>query len=548
MDERARRIIEQGDRLFSKRAPVLSLWQEIALNFYPIRADFTTTHWLGEEFAAHLMTGRPVLAHRDLGNALSAMLRPRGQAWFHPRTDDERINADASARQWLDAKGDVMRRVMYDRPAGFIRATKQGDNDFTAFGQCVIEISPNRDYNGLLYRPWHLRDVVWCEDEELQINRIDRNWKLEAYQLVKLFPRTVHQSVRSCLKDEPYKEVRCRHIVLPSDQYEIEEPKGRRKLPFVSLYIDIDNEVILEAKPRKRLGYVIPRWVQVSGSQYAHSPATVVGLPDARLLQQMTLTLLEAGQKAVDPPMKVTKEAVVGTANIYPGGLTWVDAEYDERAGAAIERLMDDPKALNWGVDREEKIEAMIAEAFFLNRITLPAIDQRDMTAFETQKRIEEYIRGALPLFEPMEVDYNGGICEETFSLIMDMGGFGPMDDMPAILRSREIQWQFESPLQAANERVKSQAFMQSADLLRVAAEINPSTRFDFDASKAFRDALSATARADWIVPEDEAAQAKEQAAQAEQMAQAAAMVGQGAEIAAQVGVAGQELAAGGVM
>ena len=57
MDARAREVAEIGDRLFSARLPVLTLWQEIALNFYPERADFTASRALGEEFAAHLMSG-----------------------------------------------------------------------------------------------------------------------------------------------------------------------------------------------------------------------------------------------------------------------------------------------------------------------------------------------------------------------------------------------------------------------------------------------------------------------------------------------------------
>jgi hypothetical protein len=72
MKSRVRELIEQGDRLFAKRAPLHALWQTMAENFCPIRAEFTTTGALGDEYASHLMTGRPVLAHRDLSNALSS--------------------------------------------------------------------------------------------------------------------------------------------------------------------------------------------------------------------------------------------------------------------------------------------------------------------------------------------------------------------------------------------------------------------------------------------------------------------------------------------
>jgi hypothetical protein len=553
MRQRVRDLIEQSDRLFSKRQPLLSTWQTIAENFCPIRADFTSSRTLGDEFMSHLMTGRPVLAHRDLGNALSSMLRPRGQTWFHARTDDDRVNEDATAKQWLDHKSDTLRRIMYDQRAQFVRATKQGDHDFVAFGQTVIEVSPNRTLDGALYRCWHLRDVAWCEDEELRICRVDRKWKLEAVHLKKLFPKTVSGKVDELCKKDPYHEVNCLHIVLPADQYDYSDAGkkvNKAKFPFVSIYVDCENDTILEETPRKRLGYVIPRWVTVPGSQYAHSPASVTALPDARMLQQMTLTLLEAGQKAVDPPMKATQEAVVGAVNAYAGGITWVDSEYDEKMGAALETLIDTSKFnLNWGVDREERVAALIAEAFYLNKITLPDLSGGDMTAYEVQKRIEEYIRGALPLFEPMEVEYNGGLCEESWELAMDMGGFGPLDDMPDILKGKDLRWQFDSPLQAATERGKAQAFVESTNLLKVAAEIDPTVRHDFDLNKAFREALSGTgARADWIVPEEQAEQAKAQERQMMAIQQAAQTAGMAGQVAQQVGAGAQEMQMAGMV
>lgn len=539
MKSRVRELAESGDRLFSKRQPLLSLWQTMAENFYPIRADFTTNRSIGEEFAANLMTGRPVLAHRDLGSSLAGMLRPRGQAWFKARTLDEDINNDATSRQWLDAKADVMRRIMYDQHSQFLRATKQGDNDFVAFGQTVISVDPNRYLDGVLYRNWHLRDVVWCENAELMIDTIHRNWMLEARALLKLFPKADGiERIERIAKKEPYREIKCRHIIIPEDEYDLSvEKKGRKnRLPYTSIYIDIENDTILEEVPFKRINYVIPRWVTVSGSAYAYSPATVVALPDARMLQQITLTLLEAGQKAVDPPMKATQEAIIGGVNIFPGAVTWVDSEYDERTGAALERLVDTNPNLQWGDAREEKIERNISEAFYLNVINLPEAARGDkMTAYETQQRVEEYIRRALPLFEPMEVEYNGGLCEQTWNVAMDLGAFGSFEDMPDTLRGREIRWQFESPLQAANDRVKSQAFSQSAQLLAEAAQIDPNVRYDFNVDKAFREALAGVGPADWVVPEEQANAAKGQAAQQQQAMQAAQMLAAGSDVASKM-------------
>jgi hypothetical protein len=545
---RCRELAEQGDREFKRREPLLSLWQEMALNFMPMRADFTSPIPMGEEFASHLMTGRPLLAQRDLGNAISSMLRPRGKQWVHARTMDDRINTDAGARQSLDAISERLLRIFNFQDSGFVRATKQGDNDFTIFGQCVLSPDVSRNRRFILYRSWHLRDTVWCENAELKIKRVDRDWVLEAVELKKQFGDKVSSAIDKALKTEPYRPVKCRHIVLPADEYDLgnygEKKVNKERFPFVSIYIDRENDVILEELPRRRLGYIIPRWVTPSGTQYAHSPATVVGLPEARLLQQITLTLLESGQKSVDPPMKATREAIAGGVNLFAGGVTWVDAEYDERLGGALEPIWKSNPDLRSGELRAEKIEQLLAEAFYLNKIALPTQDNKERTMYEVSKLFDDYVRGALPLFEPLEVEYNGALCEETFHLGMDNGAFSDVvENLPAALRGQDVVWNFESPLQAAAERAKSEAFVTAMQLLTQAVQIDPAAKRDFDVSKSFRDAVVGSgAPSNWIVPQDQADAAREQDQQMEQAMQAGQAVGGAAQVAQQVGAAGQQL------
>jgi len=554
MKQRVQDLKKQGDQLWSKRAPLESLWQTTAENFYPERADFTVRRSLGDEFASHLMTGRPVLARRDLANSLSSILRPTSQPWFFARTDNEQINEDQTALRWLDEASDKMRRVMYAKNSQFIRATKQGDNDFSAFGQCVISVDVNKAFNGLLYRAWHLRDVVWQENAELAIDTVHRKWKLDARSLVKLFPKTVDPKVRETAEKEPFREYECRHIVIPADEYDLKVSKGR---PFVSLYVDVENQGVLEEIPVPMLDYVIPRWVTVSGSQYAYSPSTTIALPDARMLQQIGLTLLEAGQKAVDPPMIAKGEAIAGAVNTFAGGVSWIDPDYDEDKGDALRVLAgSDAHNFQFGMDREHRVEQFIYEAFYLNQIQLPDVGGGDMTAYEVQKRIEEYLRRARPLFEPMETEYNGGLCEKTFEKMLRLGAFGSPADMPPQLLGQDVRFQFESPLQAAADRAKVAAFQQSAQLLEIAVQMDPNARFNLNASKALRDALNASgAPSDWIPSEDEVAAATQQAQQqqAAEAAQAAVAntagtVGAVADAAHRTGAAKQQLQQAGMI
>lgn len=534
-------LVARGDKLF-QRGQLLTLWQDVADHFYPERADFTQTHTVGDHFVEHLMTGYPVMVRRDLGNAFSAMLRPTNKQWFHVETSAPR-GPTTTGRQWLEWAARVQRRAMYDRSSQFVRATKEGDHDFASFGQAVIGLRLNKNRNGLLYRNWHLRDCAWAENSESVVDTLHRKWTPEARQLADLFPATIHPKVRESLEREPYREVKCRHVVMPRDEYTDERSEFRGR-EYVSVYLDVENLHVMEEVGVDHFEYVVPRWQTVSGSQYAYSPATIVGLADARLIQAMTRVLLEAGEKAVDPPMVATEEVVRSDIALYAGGVTWVDSEYDERLGSALRPISQDRTGIPMGLDMAHSVKAMIAEAFYINKLTLPRNDGTK-TAYEVAQLVEEYIRSALPLFEPMEHEYNGALCESTFELLLANGAFGPPSDIPRELRGAEVEFRFESPLHDSLERVKGQQFLQMKQFLREALEVDPEATSELDVSQAFRDAVAGSgAPATWLRQEDEAAELREQAAgqrAGQAMAEQAAMAASVGKDAAAAGASRAE-------
>lgn len=536
-----KKLIGQGDQLFQKRGNWMLLNQDIAENFYCERADFTIKRDIGDDYAGNLTSSYPLLVRRELGDSISSMLRPRGQSWFEISIDrDERL--DNSGKQWLEWASGVQKRAMYDRLSQFVRATKEGDHDFAAFGQCVISVEVDWSTTSLLYRCWHLRDVAWCERYNGTIGDIHRNWCPDIRTLMAIFGKDkLHADVVKRFDKDPYCIVKCRHIVMPSDQYDGDK---KHRAPYVSLYIDLENNHLISEVPAHSQIYCIPRWQTVSGSQYAYSPATVAGLPDARLLQAMTLTLLEAGEMAVRPPLLATKEAIRSDIAIYAGGITWVDAQYDERLGEALRPMMQDKSGLPFGMDVAEEKKQMLQQAFYLNKLSLPPPD-REMTAYETSQRIQEYIRNALPLFEPMENEYNGALCEMTFDALMRVGAFGPPAEFPQSLRGQNVRFKFESPLHQAIERQKGQKFLEAKGLLRESAELDPSSTAVVDARIALRDALSGIGiDAKWMRSEEQVEVHAQQMAQQQEAQQALEMAHQGAEVAEMAGKAEQMAAA----
>lgn len=539
--DRISTLIDRSTHHFSKRSTIMSLWQEIAENFYPERAHFTREPYIGEEFAYNLNSSYPLLVRRELGNAFSAMLRPRDEEWFSITIEhDEKL--DQAGRQWLEWASGIQRRAMYDRVTQFVRATKEADNDFAAFGQCVISRELDMKEQALLYRCWHLKDVCWVESYNGTISDVYRRWKPTVRTLVKLFPNTVHANVKNSLEKSPHTEIECLHVVVPSEDYDGPDPKMKR-FPWVSIYIDVQNKTALQEVGSWSRIYTIPRWQTVSGSQYAYSPATVAGLPDARLIQSITLTLLEAGEMYVRPPMIAVKNAIRSDVALFAGGITWADAEYDERLGEVLRPLTQDKGGFPIGIEMQKDSREMLSQAFYLNKLNLPAATAQPMTAYETSQRVQEYIRTALPLFEPMETEYNAALCEDTFESLLRAGVFGSPMDIPDSIQGAQIRFRFESPLHQAIERKKGQQFIESKQLIDQAVMMDPVAGQMLDAQTALREALNGIGTpATWLRTEDDMKQIADQHAAQQQAQTMIQNVQQAGTAAAQLGEAQKSL------
>ena len=190
-------------------------------------------------------------------------------------------------------------------------------------------------------------------------------------------------------------------------------------------------------------------------------------------------------------------------------------------------------------------IRAMIMQAFYLNKLNLPQ-GGPEMTAYEVGERIQEYIRGATPIFQPMEASYNGGICELTFEILMRMGAFGSMHDLPSSLAGADIDFRFESPLHDAIEQSQGQKWLQGRAILADAAAIDQSAIAMVDVKTALRDVLSGIGLpTKWLRSESEVDAIAEQNKKAQATQQSLAAMQQGSEVAKNLGSAQKDFSVG---
>jgi hypothetical protein len=142
-------------------------------------------------------------------------------------------------------------------------------------------------------------------------------------------------------------------------------------MPWVSVYVDIENQHILEEVALRTFPATIPRW-EFGGSMFGNAirlfAAVVYGLPDARMLQQMMLSMLEASEMATNPPMIAVGEAINGGVNLYASGITQTDADYDERTGEVLRPITLQLDGIRYGAEQMERLEAALDDAFYLSR------------------------------------------------------------------------------------------------------------------------------------------------------------------------------------
>jgi hypothetical protein len=180
-------------------------------------------------------------------------------------------------------------------------------------------------------------------------------------------------------------------------------------------------------------------------------------------------------------------------------------------------------------------------DAFYLNKLNLPPTQGgRDMTAYEVAQRVQEFIRNALPLFEPVENDYNGQLCETDLQILLNAEPTILRDlGMPETMQGAEYRFVFESPLRDAVEKAKVGQFQEASQIIAQAQALDPSAAFIIDGEEMVRDALEATVPAAWLRPKDTVAKMVSNAQAQAQQQQLLAMMGQGAKVAKDAAAAG---------
>jgi len=276
--------------------------------------------------------------------------------------------------------------------------------------------------------------------------------------------------LQSLLTDGKFNEkVELLHVVKPrlDRDYRMMDAMN---MPFSSCwYIPKDDHKISEGGYEEN-PYITPRWRTIAGENYGWGPGMLV-LPEAKMLMEMRRTLLQAAQLRARPPV-ISPDDGVDLNRIAPGARLFYDAAmFSGSNRSPIEALQlggDVPITREIMKDSEDAVW----QSFFRDLITLPT-DGPQMTATEVIRRHEDKIKILGPTFGRLELELSLKLAQRAIG-IMFRQRQELVQEMPEVLREREVDFKFTSPIQRIQEDIDAERAGLITERMGLIGELNP--------------------------------------------------------------------------
>ena len=213
-DQAAISLLKQLGQLENQRKTWENHWQEIADYIVPRKADITLSRTAGDKRMEKIFDATAIHAAELLSASLHGMLTNPSSKWFDLQYQDDALNIDDEAKEYLESQVDVMYKA-YQR-SNFSEQIHELYHDLVTFGTGVMMIE---DVDGAIrFSTRHISECYLSEDEYGRIDTVFRKFKMPLRAMVKKFGEDKLSDKRlNELEKDPYKEVEIVHAVMPRD-------------------------------------------------------------------------------------------------------------------------------------------------------------------------------------------------------------------------------------------------------------------------------------------------------------------------------------------
>lgn len=276
-----------------------------------------------------LYDGEAVWACERLSGGVESTVSPRSQKWqdfildgpFAPEPTD-------LEEEWLDRLRDYNFSVRYDARCNFALANQKAIRSTTTLGTGILYSEENLGRRGLdpvrvpfLYRFVPVIEAYLGIDAYDDVDRCVRITEMTASGAMKYFDGKVSPKVKAAAEDlkQSQESFTFMHAVIPREEADDFKMK-RSGQAYASFWAEVDTKHLISHSGFFTFPYQVMWWDQVENSPYGQSPLMSV-LGDAKMLQAMNKSALQASQQMVKPPLATMAGMYNSRLNLNPGAI-----------------------------------------------------------------------------------------------------------------------------------------------------------------------------------------------------------------------------------
>jgi|TARA_R100000789_G_scaffold811_1_gene2934 hypothetical protein len=454
---KAKELLDRYGKLKVMRGTWESHWQEIGDYVLPRRADVTKKQAKGSKRTELVYDGTAIHAAELLASSLHGMLTNAASPWFSLQFKDPMLQGDDAINEWLEE----CTRQMYQafNRSNFQQEIHEMYLDLIAFGTGCMFVERS-DQEQLRFSTRHISEIFIQENERGVVDTVFRKFKMSARAAFNMFGAAT-QEIKKISEENPYQELEFLHCVMPRDKRDVKKIDDVNK-PFSSIYLTIDGKMLGEGGFNE-FPYVVPRFVKSSVEVYGRSPS-MTALPDIKMLNKMSETMIRAAQKTIDPPLLVPDDGFIMPIKTIPGGLNFYRSGSRDR----IEPLNIGAN-FPFGLEYENQRREAIRQAYFVDQLLMA--QNVTMTATEVLQRNEEKMRLLAPVLGRLQSEMLQPLIDRTFSILLRDG---ILPSPPPTLQGLDIDIEYVSPLARAQRQGDVNAMMRALEIIMPLNQVAP--------------------------------------------------------------------------
>lgn len=254
--------------------------------------------------------------------AIAGLTIPRNQRWHGVEFDDPELMKLATVKRWCQHATDRLFTARYAPNAGFEVQATEDIRQEGKYGTAAMWIGEQLGV-GLFYKTIHLSEIFIDENYYGRVDRVHRVYCCSIAQAARQFgEQNLSDKSQAALRDPKKRndEIEILHVVRPNDKY---EPGflGAKGKPIESLYIEKGEKHLVRRAGFRSMPLLVSRHVTGPRDVYGRSPA-MKALATIKGLNAMARTILDAGNRVVDPPLLFNDDNDITKIVTKPGGAT----------------------------------------------------------------------------------------------------------------------------------------------------------------------------------------------------------------------------------